>query len=95
MLNFYLTKKTENCSIVYRNDTETERGDTMGPRFDETQRGRKFYDSQLPKLIKAIEENTAELKRANDIKEKELASKGADTYEKVRTGADLLQDGRN
>lgn len=82
MLNFYLTKKTENCSIVYRNDTETKRG-------------RKFYDSQLPKLIKAIEENTAELKRANDIKEKELASKGADTYEKVRTGADLLQDGRN
>ena len=82
MLNFYLTKKTEHCSIVYRNDTETK-GD------------RKFYDSQLPKLIKAIEENTAELKRANDIKEKELASKGADTYEKVRTGADLLQDGRN
>lgn len=67
----------------------------MGPRFDETQRGRKFYDSQLPKLIKAIEENTAELKRANDLKEKELASKGADNDEKVRTGTDLLQDGRN
>ena len=44
----------------------------MGPRFDETQRGRKFYDADLPKLIKAIQENTAELKRANDLKEQEL-----------------------
>lgn len=67
----------------------------MGPRFDETVRGRKFYDSQLPKLIKAIEDNTAELKRANDLKEQELTSKGVDDYEKIRTGKDLLQDGRN
>lgn len=44
----------------------------MGPRFDETQRGRMFFDSQIPKMIKAIEANTAELKRANDLKEKEL-----------------------
>ena len=44
----------------------------MGPRFDETMRGRKFYDADLPRLIKAIEANTAELKRANDLKEKEL-----------------------
>ena len=67
----------------------------MGPRFDETVRGRKFYDSQLPKLIKAIEDNTAELKRANDLKEQELTSKGVDDYEKIRPGKDLLQDGRN
>ena len=45
----------------------------MVPRFDETVRGMRFYDSQLPKLIKAIEENTAELKRANDLKEQELS----------------------
>ena len=54
----------------------------MGPRFDETQRGRKFYDADLPKLvkaiseipalIKAIQENTAELKRRNDLKAAEL-----------------------
>ena len=44
----------------------------MGPRFDQTMRGRKFYDADLPRLIKAIEANTAELKRANDLKEKEL-----------------------
>lgn len=46
----------------------------MGPRFDETIRGRKFYDAQLPALIKAIEANTAELKRANDLKEAEMKS---------------------
>ena len=44
----------------------------MVPRFDETNRGRKFYESDLPRLIKAIEENTKELKRANDLKEQEL-----------------------
>ena len=44
----------------------------MGPRFDETVRGRKFYDNHFPKLIRAIEENTKELKRANDLKEQEL-----------------------
>ena len=44
----------------------------MVVRFDETPRGRKFYERDLPKLIKAIEENTLELKRANDLKEKEL-----------------------
>lgn len=44
----------------------------MGVRFDETIRGRKFFDGDLPRLIKAIEDNTAELKRANDLKELEL-----------------------
>ena len=44
----------------------------MSIRFDETVRGVKFFDRQLPDLIKAIEKNTAEMKRANDLKEKEL-----------------------
>lgn len=48
----------------------------MGPRFDETVRGRKFFEADLPKLIRAITENTAELKRANDLKELELRQKG-------------------
>lgn len=48
----------------------------MGPRFDETPAGRKFFGADLPKLIKAIEANTAELKRANDLKEKEIGLKG-------------------
>ena len=61
----------------------------MGPRFDETVRGRKFYDSQLPKLIAAIEANTAELKRANDLKEIELGL-GVNQHEKT----DDLHDSR-
>ena len=44
----------------------------MGPRFDETIAGRKFFGSDVPRLIKAIQENTAELKRAKDLKESEL-----------------------
>lgn len=44
----------------------------MGPRFDETVRGARFFDAQLPRLIKVIEDNTAELKRANDLKELEI-----------------------
>lgn len=47
----------------------------MVPRFDETVRGRKFYDSQLPKLIAAIEENTEAIKKANELKEIELYEK--------------------
>ena len=48
----------------------------MSIRFDETIRGRKFFDAQIPNLIRSIEENTAELKRANDLKELELKHKG-------------------
>lgn len=47
----------------------------MGPEFFQTPVGRKFFGADLPKLIKAIEANTEELKRANDLKEREL-SKG-------------------
>ena len=64
----------------------------MSVRFDETLRGRKFYDSQLPKLIKAIEANTAELKRANDLKELEL--KGVVTDEQ-QEGSDTISNGNS
>ena len=68
----------------------------MGPRFDETIRGRKFFDGQLPQLIKAIQENTAELKRANDLKEAELKSKGVlQEGESLQTERDSLHDGRD
>lgn len=43
----------------------------MGINFHETVMGRRFFEGQLPALIKAIEANTAEMKRANDLKEKE------------------------
>ena len=54
----------------------------MSVRFDETPAGRKFYQVDVPKLIKAITENTIELKRANDLKELELKHKGVLTDEK-------------
>ena len=41
------------------------------PEFHKTAMGRKYYDYQLPALIKAIQENTAALK---ELTEKEKAS---------------------
>ena len=61
----------------------------MGPRFDETVRGRKFFEADLPKLIRAIMENTEELKRANDLKELELRQKGV-----LQDERDNLHDSR-
>ena len=51
-------------------------------RFDETVRGRKFFEADLPRLIKAIEANTTELKRMNDLKEAELKRGGNDENNK-------------
>ena len=55
-----------------------KRRDIMGPRFDETPRGRRFFESDLPKLIKAIQELAEEMKRSNDLKEKELGEVNTD-----------------
>ena len=44
-------------------------------QFHETVMGQRFFQGQLPKLIKALEKIGAELERANDLKEKELAKK--------------------
>lgn len=44
-----------------------------GPQFFETGMGRKFFESQLPALIKAIQENTAAIITLAEIeKEKKL-----------------------
>lgn len=40
--------------------------------FFETILGKRFYEGQVPKMIKALEDIATELKRANDLKEKEL-----------------------
>lgn len=58
----------------------------MGPRFDETPRGRRFFESDLPKLIKAIQELTEEMKRTNDLKAEEY---------KRKYGYDLLDEVNN
>lgn len=65
----------------------------MGLRFDETARGRIFFERQLPKLIKAIEENTKEMKRANDLKEQELNT-GGEKDESLQTDGNSIHDSR-
>lgn len=75
----------------------------MGINFHETVMGRRFFEGQLPALIKAIEANTAEMKRANDLKEKEqkLMSMGVIQYgepgepEPVQDARDSLHDSRD
>jgi hypothetical protein len=42
--------------------------------FFQTVYGKRFFDCQLPALIKNLAEIAQELKRANDLKEKELKS---------------------
>lgn len=65
----------------------------MGPRFDETPRGRRFFESDLPKLIKAIQEQTAEMKRANDLREAEYRANGIDLLEYVSNDNGSENDG--
>jgi hypothetical protein len=38
--------------------------------------GKKFYESDVPRIARAIEKVAAEMERANDLKEKELGIKG-------------------
>jgi hypothetical protein len=42
------------------------------PDFFQTMMGRKFYEGDFPKLVKAMEKIGNELERANDLKEKEM-----------------------
>lgn len=49
------------------------------PEFHDTQMGRKFYDYQLPALIKAIQENTAALK---ELAKKEEPTNNRQTIER-------------
>jgi hypothetical protein len=43
----------------------------MGPEFFQTIMGRKFYEADVPRIAKALENIAVELKRSNDLKEKE------------------------
>lgn len=43
-----------------------------GPQFHQTGYGRKFFESQLPKLIDNIGKVAYELERANNLKEMEM-----------------------
>lgn len=43
----------------------------MGPEFFQTIMGKRFYEANIPRIIKALENIATELKRANDLKEKD------------------------
>lgn len=44
-------------------------------QFFQTMLGKKFYEGDVPRIAKALENIGQELKRQNDLKEKELESK--------------------
>ncbi len=46
----------------------------MGPQFFQTGYGRRFFESQLPELIKAINRLADAVEKQNTIKEEEKAS---------------------
>ena len=46
-----------------------------GPEFFQTQMGQKYYNFQLPKLIKALEEHTEALNRNTEMMAKFLEAK--------------------
>lgn len=43
----------------------------MGPQFFETGYGKRFFESQLPKLIKSINRLADAIEEQNEIKEEE------------------------
>ena len=43
----------------------------MGPQFHETDYGRRFFLSQLPNLIKAINRLADTMEKQNELKEEE------------------------
>jgi len=42
-----------------------------GPEFFQTGMGRRFYEHDVPRMADALESIAKELKRANDLKDKE------------------------
>lgn len=46
-----------------------EIGDDNRPQFHETVYGKRYYESQLPRLLNALDTIAYELKRSNDITE--------------------------
>jgi hypothetical protein len=44
--------------------------------FFQTMMGQKFYQGDIPRIADALEKIAKELKRQNDLKEKEVSDKG-------------------
>lgn len=47
----------------------------MGPQFYQTRLGQIFFEHQVPETMKAMKDIAKELKRSNDLKERELQLK--------------------
>jgi hypothetical protein len=50
----------------------------MGLNFHETVRGAKFFDHDIPALIKAINRLSDELKKSRELEERKMAEKEAE-----------------
>ena len=48
-----------------------------GPEFFQTRMGQKFFEATAPRIAVALEDIAKEMKRANDLKEKERQEKEA------------------
>lgn len=48
---------------------------SSGPQFFQTGLGRTFYEYHVPETMKAMKDIAKELKRSNDLKERELRLK--------------------
>lgn len=46
------------------------------PEFFQTRMGQKFYEGTIPTLVAVLKDIANELKRANDIKEKQKEEEG-------------------
>ena len=51
----------------------------MNTQFFETRMGDRFFNGSIPRLISVLEDINKELKRSNDLKEKELERKNDKT----------------
>lgn len=55
----------------------------MGPEFFQTLMGKSFYQGSVPNIAKSLEEISVQLKRANDLREKELVqARPLETFDK-------------
>lgn len=48
------------------------------PNFFQTLMGKKFYEGDMPRIVRSLEQIAKELKRQNDLKESELKTKPLD-----------------
>lgn len=58
-------------TLLHLQEIKSAKGGEKMPQFHETWYGKRFFDSQLPKLIKEFGRIADALEKANELKEKE------------------------